>query len=76
MGVKIGGNDITDLRYADDITLISDFIENMRQILIKIAMIQAGLHLTVKKTNVMTVCIKNYSNIMIYSIKYPNIYGQ
>lgn len=36
MGFDIGGRNITDLRYVDDTTLISDSIENMRQILKKV----------------------------------------
>ena len=55
MGIKIGGRNITDLRYADDTALISDNITSMKRLLYRVdsAGVKAGLKLNAKKTKVM-----------------------
>ena len=52
LGVILGGLDITNLRYADDVSLLSDNIKRMKRILHRVdkAGRDAGLHLNAKKT--------------------------
>lgn len=49
-GLNTAGQNITELRYANDAVLISDSIENTRQILTKVdgAERRTGLHLNVR----------------------------
>ena len=51
MGVKIGGRNLTDLRYADDTALLADNITNMRRILYRVDGVgtKAGLKSNAKK---------------------------
>ena len=55
LGVILGGHDITNLRYADDVSLLSDNTTRMKRILhiVDKAGQDAGLHLNAKKTKVM-----------------------
>ena len=57
MGIKIGGRNLTNLRYADDTALLSDNITSMKRILHRVdqAGRNAGLHLNAKKTKVMSI---------------------
>ena len=55
MGIKTAGENITNLRYADDTALMSDNITSMKRILQRVdaAGKTAGLNLNAKKTKVM-----------------------
>ena len=57
MGLKIGGRNITNLRYADDTALLADNITSMKRILyrVDVAGRKAGLKLNAKKTKVLHV---------------------
>ena len=64
MGLKIGGRNITNLRYADDTALIADNVTSMRRILYRVDAMgkEAGLKLNAKKTKVIHVTGKDSSN--------------
>ena len=53
--VSVGGRAITNLRYADDTTLIASSAEELLDLIIrvKVASEQYGLYLNVKKTKIM-----------------------
>jgi len=53
-GVKIGGRTISNLRYADDATLLAGDEEELRTMLKKVMEVssRAGLYLNVRKTKV------------------------
>ena len=55
MGIKVGGRNITNLRYADDTALLADNLTSMKRILHRVdtAGKEAGLKLNAKKTKVM-----------------------
>ena len=57
MGIRIGGRNLTDLRYADDTALLADNITSTRRILHKedTAGRKTGLKLNAKKTKVLHV---------------------
>ena len=50
-GAKIGGRNINNLRYADDVTLVADSEEGSRPLLLKVsqASTRPGLHLNIEK---------------------------
>ena len=52
MGIRIGGRNLTDLRYADDTALLADNITSKRRILHKVGTAgrKVGLSLNTKKT--------------------------
>ena len=54
-GIKIGGRNINNLRYADDITLMAESDEQLKSILIRVKeeSERAGLKLNIKKTKIM-----------------------
>ena len=54
-GVKIAGRNISNLRYADDTTLMAESEEELRSLLmrVKVESEKAGLKLNVKKTKIM-----------------------
>ena len=54
-GIKIAGKNINNLRYADDITLISESNEELKSILMKAkeASDKVGLKLNIQKTKIM-----------------------
>ena len=54
-GISIGGRKVTNLRYADDTTLIAGTKYDLTEIITKVkrASEEAGLYLNVKKTKVM-----------------------
>ena len=56
IGVKMGGRQINNLRYADDTTLLSESKEDLLQLVtsVKEKSAQAGLYLNLKKTKVMS----------------------
>ena len=55
MGIRIGGRNLTNLRYADDTTLLADNITSSRRIIHKVdtAGRKSGLKLKAKKTKIL-----------------------
>ena len=55
-GISIGGRIVTNLRYADDTTLLAGTKEDLTEIVERVrrANEKAGLYLNVRKTKVMT----------------------
>ena len=54
-GIKIGGRNINNLRYADDTTLIAESEEELRSLLMKLKeeSEKVGLKLNIQKTKIM-----------------------
>ena len=54
-GVKISGRNTSNLRYADDITLMAESEEELKSLLMKVKedSEKAGLKLNIKKTKIM-----------------------
>ena len=54
-GVKIAGENINSLRYADDTTLMAESKEELKSLLMKVKeeSEKAGLNLNIKKTKIM-----------------------
>ena len=54
-GIKIAGRNISNLRYADDITLISESKEELKSFLVKVKeeSEKVGLNLNIQKTKIM-----------------------
>jgi len=52
-GIKIAGRSINNLRYADDITLMADSEEELKNLLMKEESEKAGLKLNIQKTKIM-----------------------
>ena len=52
-GIKIAGRNINNLRYADDITLMADSEEELKNLLMKEESEKAGLKLNIQKTKIM-----------------------
>ena len=52
-GIKIGGRNINNLRYADDTTLMAESEEELKNLLMKVKeeIGKAGLKLNIKKKN-------------------------
>ena len=74
-GVKISGEKISNLRYADDTALLADSYENMCNVLNKVndAGERSGLKLNAKKTKVMLINCKDTFdpiNINNYNLEY------
>ena len=65
-GVKINGENINNIRYADDTVLIADSEENLQRLLgITIEKSEEmGLILNVKKTECMAISKKSNSSLM------------
>ncbi|GFR94882.1 hypothetical protein ElyMa_000930100 [Elysia marginata] len=61
LGLKIGGRNMTNLRYADGTALLTDNITSMRRILYRVdeAGTKVGLRLNAKKTKVLQVFSKH-----------------
>ena len=63
-GVKIAGENINSLRYADDTTLMAESKEELKSLLMKVKeeSEKAGLKLNIPKTKIMTsgpiTCVK------------------
>ena len=55
-GIKIAGRNINNLRYADDITLITESEEELKSFLMKVKekSEKADLKLNIQKTKIMT----------------------
>ena len=56
-GVKIGGKNITNLRYADDTALIAESAQGLQQIVdvVKSESLKRGLKMNIKKTKTMVI---------------------
>ena len=54
-GIKIGGRNINNLRYADDTTLTAESKEELKSLLMKVKeeSEKAGLKLNIQKTKIM-----------------------
>ena len=54
-GIKIAGRNISNLRYADDTTLMAESEEELKSLLMKVKKDSetAGLKLNIQKTNIM-----------------------
>ena len=54
-GIKIGGRDINNLRYADDTTLMAESEEDLKSLLMKVKKEseKSGLKLNIQKTKIM-----------------------
>ena len=52
-GIKIGGRNINNLRYADDTTLMAESEEELKRLLMKEESEKVGLKLNIQKTKIM-----------------------
>ena len=52
-GIKIAGRNISNLRYADDTTLMAESEEELKSLLMKVESEKVGLKLSIQKTNTM-----------------------
>ena len=54
-GIKMGGNNINNLRYADDTTLMAESEEELKSLLMRVKeeCERASLKLNIKKTKIM-----------------------
>ena len=54
-GIKIGGRNVNNLRYADDTTLMAESVEELKSLLMKVKeeTEKVGLKLNIQKTNTM-----------------------
>src|SRR5574342_72804 len=52
-GIKIGGRNINNLRYADDTTLMAESEEELKSLLMKVESEKVGLKLNIQKTKIM-----------------------
>ena len=54
-GIRIAGRNISNLRYADDTTLMAESEEELKSLLMKVKeeSEKAGLKLNIQKTNIM-----------------------
>ena len=53
VGIKIAGRNITNLRYADDTTLMAESEEELKSLLMKEESEKVGLKLNIQKTKIM-----------------------
>ena len=55
IGIKISGRNINNLRYADDITLMTESEEDLKSLLMKVKELseKGGLKLNIQKTKIM-----------------------
>ena len=55
-GVKVGGRNVNNLRYADDTTLLAETAPYLKELLerVKVESLKSGLALNIKKTKVMS----------------------
>lgn len=62
-GVKIGGRNINNLRYADDTILLAESSNDVNGLLMKVKeeSVKTGLHLDIKKTEIMTTGLRNFN---------------
>ena len=52
-GIKIAGRNISNLRYADDTTLMAESEEELKSLLMKVESEKVGLKLNIQKTKIM-----------------------
>ena len=52
-GIKIAGRNTSNLRYADDTTLMAESEEVLRRLLMKVESEKVGLKLNIQKTKIM-----------------------
>ena len=54
-GIKIAGRNISNLRYADDTTLMADSVEELKSLLMKVeeGSEKVALKLNIQRTNIM-----------------------
>ena len=54
-GIKIAGKNISNLRYADDTTLMAESEEELKSLLMRVKeeSVKAGLKLNIQKTKIM-----------------------
>ena len=57
-GIKIGGRNVNNLRYADDTTLMAESVEELKSLLMKVKeeSKNVGLKLNIQKTKIMASC--------------------
>jgi hypothetical protein len=67
IGVKIGGRNINNLRYADDTTLLAENKKDLEHLImiVKEESEKVGLRLNIKKTKIMTTAKNSNINIKI-----------
>ena len=67
IGVKIGGRNINNLRYADDTTLLAESEQELEYLIrrVKEESERMGLHLNIKKTKIMTTADNGTAHIII-----------
>ena len=55
VGIKIAGRNISNIRYADDTTLVAESKEELKSLLVKVKekSEKAGLKLNIQKTDIM-----------------------
>lgn len=55
-GIRLGGRNLNNLRYADDTTLLASRIEHLKNLIrkVQLASERGGLYLNLKKTKVMS----------------------
>ena len=55
-GIKIAGRNISNLRYADDTTLMAESKEELKSLMMKVKeeRVKAGLKLNIQKTKIVT----------------------
>ena len=60
-GIKIAGRNISNLRYADDTTLMAESKEELKSLLMKVKEEgeKAGLKLNIQKTKICSSSVKN-----------------
>ena len=65
-GVNIGGNNITDLRYADDAVLVADRIGKMQRMIDRLSETCSvyGMEINVKKTKIIIVSDKEEARVV------------
>ena len=51
-GIKIAGRNITNIRYADDTTLMAESEEELKSLLMKVVSENVGLMLNIQKTEI------------------------
>ena len=80
VGVRMGGRVLNNLRYADDVTLLAETEEGLRELVERVdeAGRRVGLHLNLKKTKVMSnssVTLFQINNVDIEVVKTFNLLG-
>ena len=75
-GIKIGGRNINNLRYADDTTLMAESEEELKNLLMKVKKKseKVGLKLNIQKTNIMASAHHHMGNRWGNSGKCQNLF--